>query len=505
MRQETRERQESLYIGGGFIDAQLLLIIPLAHGYCIEEGIRRLVFERRIPSEIWEQEPYGTILSSYEVSYSGLNQLGHLNTLFRKMQKALGFVVSAFRLADKSSARMLLSRSAWYEKQLRHAVWDEARRSAPDGKLLLSFLGKWISAIRVLLSADEARSLVKRYQVASAFLGHTVYTSRALLAEFGRSGIDVFAHANGVLYRTPREYDSSWSVMSRKGWEHLFGFVDQHSLEASRFSRMGPKGSLEETGLETLEGEDDLSRSGPNAIFLHVFRDSPFNHIDEDRIFVDYVDWVVQTLRIISNSKECWVIKKHPSAGKWGEDQDKWLDSITNEVFGPAGLPSHITIIGDESEYVSLIATAKRIVTFSGTVHLEAAALGTRPIVICDVTMTAVEPSALAKPRNLKDYESLLTDPLNPNLLELPEETMKIARTLLYCLDNALTLNNDIGVFHVYRGDSKSTFDELFGSTLMGIRPWLQNLVSQGRSLGKGSTRTFSPNLFQKMGRTFKY
>jgi hypothetical protein len=505
MRQEAKERQESLYIGGGFIDAQLLLIIPLAHGYCIEKGIPRLVFERRIPSEIWEQEPYGTILSSYEISYPGVNRLGYLNTLFRKMRKALGFVVSAFRLAYKSSAIMLLSRSAWYEKQLRHAVWDEARRSAPDGELLLSFWRKWISAIRVLLSAEEARSLVKTHQVVSAFLGHTVYTSRALLAEFGRSGIDVFAHANGVLYRIPPESDSSWSVMSRRGWEHLFRFVDQHSLETSRISQMGPKKSFEETGLETLKEEDNLPRSGPNAIFLHVFRDSPFNHIDEERIFVDYVDWVVQTLRIISNSKEDWVIKKHPSAGKWGEDQDKWLDSITHDVFGPAGLPGHITIIGEGNEYASLIATAKRIVTFSGTVHLEAAALGTRPIVICDVTMTAVEPSGLAKPRNLEEYESLLLDPLNPNLLDLRDETMKTARTLLYCLDNHLTLNNDIGVFHVYRGDSKSTFDELFASTLMGIGPWLENLVSQGRSLGKGSTRTFSPHLFQKLGRTFKY
>ena len=50
---------------------------------------------------------------------------------------------------------------------------------------------------------------------------------------------------------------------------------------------------------------------------LHIFKDSPFTNIDRNRIFADYYVWVLETLKIISQSKEKWVIRKHPSADRW--------------------------------------------------------------------------------------------------------------------------------------------------------------------------------------------
>ena len=43
-----------------------------------------------------------------------------------------------------------------------------------------------------------------------------------------------------------------------------------------------------------------------NVIMLHVFRDSPFTNLDRSRIFPDYYTWVVETLKIVENSKENW-------------------------------------------------------------------------------------------------------------------------------------------------------------------------------------------------------
>ena len=57
---------------------------------------------------------------------------------------------------------------------------------------------------------------------------------------------------------------------------------------------------------------------------LHIFKDSPFTNIDRNRIFADYYVWVLETLKIISQSKEKWVIRKHPSADRWGEDQKNY-------------------------------------------------------------------------------------------------------------------------------------------------------------------------------------
>ena len=41
-----------------------------------------------------------------------------------------------------------------------------------------------------------------------------------------------------------------------------------------------------------------------NVIMLHVFRDSPFTNLDRSRIFSDYYTWVVETLKIVENSKK---------------------------------------------------------------------------------------------------------------------------------------------------------------------------------------------------------
>ena len=66
-------------------------------------------------------------------------------------------------------------------------------------------------------------------------------------------------------------------------------------------------------------------------IFLHVFKDSPYSCIDKKRIFGDYFDWFVSTLRIIGSPNEEWQIRIHPSSKKWGEDQKKL--SIIQKIF----------------------------------------------------------------------------------------------------------------------------------------------------------------------------
>ena len=46
-----------------------------------------------------------------------------------------------------------------------------------------------------------------------------------------------------------------------------------------------------------------------NVLMLHIFKDSPFENIDRDRIFSDYYNWVLETLKILKYSKENWVIR----------------------------------------------------------------------------------------------------------------------------------------------------------------------------------------------------
>ena len=67
---------------------------------------------------------------------------------------------------------------------------------------------------------------------------------------------------------------------------------------------------------------------------LHVFRDSPFFILDQKRIFSDYIDWIVNTLIILKETNEQWIIRPHPSRQLWGEDSSKFFFKIYNQVFG---------------------------------------------------------------------------------------------------------------------------------------------------------------------------
>ena len=69
------------------------------------------------------------------------------------------------------------------------------------------------------------------------------------------------------------------------------------------------------------------------SFFLVIFKDSSFDDIDIKRIFPDYYSWVVETLKIVKDSKETWILRKHPSADRWGENQKKIINDIFNDVF----------------------------------------------------------------------------------------------------------------------------------------------------------------------------
>ena len=124
-----------------------------------------------------------------------------------------------------------------------------------------------------------------------------------------------------------------------------------------------------------------------NVIFLHVFKDSPYSCIDKKRIFGDYFDWFVSTLRIIGESNEEWQIRIHPSSKKWGEDPKKIIN-YTKKFFFDGKFPKNIEFINQKLSNLKSFKSAKRVVTFSGHAHIEAACFGIRPIIISRTTLS---------------------------------------------------------------------------------------------------------------------
>ena len=55
----------------------------------------------------------------------------------------------------------------------------------------------------------------------------------------------------------------------------------------------------------------------------------------------------IRNLKIISQSKEKWVIRKHPSADRWGEDQKKIINEIFFKIFRDK-IPKNIVFENNE-------------------------------------------------------------------------------------------------------------------------------------------------------------
>ena len=67
-----------------------------------------------------------------------------------------------------------------------------------------------------------------------------------------------------------------------------------------------------------------------------------FNIVDNERIFNDYFDWFIETIKILKDSKENWLIKLHPSHVQWGENQRIVINSLLK--MNKLSLPSNVFI-----------------------------------------------------------------------------------------------------------------------------------------------------------------
>ena len=489
---------ESIYIGNGFIDSQLVAVIPLAHGYCTERKIQRLVFERPLPATIFKNHELSQILSQYEVVVPNEGTSPRLTRTGRILMSAVVQLIPGLQLAAGTSRRSLLSEGSWFDIQLRHGVWDQAMQAVPDGTLTLSFGRRVVAAIAARLAVRRGKRLVQQEHVVSAFLGHSVYAGRGLLAELARRGVDVLAHADGVVYRVPNDRDTSWSMMAPAMWESRMKFVTKTQLSEFWSARKTGKSTYSEALAASVKTRDVEKTTPKNVILLHVFRDSPFNFIDTSRIFADYVEWVTQTLRIIRGSQEKWLIKLHPSATRWGENQATWLDKIGEGVFGRNAWPTHIEISDSAYSNVELFQHASRVVTYNGTAHLEGACWGIKPVIVSEVTLGSFDSNAVLKPADLGAYEELLMLPHNSNVFRLSESEQGSARKLLYIRENFLSFQQDVGWLDTYRGDEPAVFRDSFESTIAKVGYFAPLLVEQGQALAQGHPRTASLRFFPR-------
>lgn len=481
------ESESSVFIGGGFSASQLLWVLPVVDGFCRQKNISKMVLERGLSRKLISLPHVQKVLERYEVVSlrSTSDGVGRI----QRMVQAAGASVRPIRLLALVfgvSREILLQQTDRHRSQIRHAVWDSACLRMGEGSIAPSFFEKLLAGVGVLVAEKQAHHAVRKHGVSTAFLGHTVYHSRATLATFHSLGVQVFAHAAGVMYECPIEEDASWGSPSPPIWPKIVSLFSDAEVESYWQGRTIGKSSYADSEAAA-RGIKVVEKSTPkNLVLLHVFRDSPFNQIDESRIFSDYIDWVTNSLLTIAMSEETWLIKTHPSAKRWGENQETWLSEICKFVFGSPNLPPNVLMSEGEYSNMELFAHVNRVVTFGGTGHLEAAGWGIKPITVMDVGLARLDPSAVLVPRNKNQYRSLLLLPSESADFTLSEAQIALARSLLYARENVLTLGPSVGHLAVYKGDPANIRDADFENVLRTVSRRTDKLTILGNQLARG-------------------
>ena len=217
--------------------------------------------------------------------------------------------------------------------------------------------------------------------------------------------------------------------------------------------------------------------------------------MDKDRIFYDYFEWVIETLKIIENSNEKWSLRIHPNAHRWGENQIFIINKILKNF---PNLSRKILI---DNSYVSnnyIFRNVNRVVTFSGTSHLEASCYKIKPIMISRSTLESIDAKYVLKPKNLNEYKNfLLKDCSNPIFIQ-KAKVSSISKILLFIRENVLTLISDLNAINTYRNDKKNLKNKEFKNIQKSLNSKENYLLELGQNLNKNLTHTFSKKFLKK-------
>jgi hypothetical protein len=488
--------KKSIYCGGGFFDNQLLWIIPIIDGYCVANKVKTIIFERKLSNRLLKNTHISSIVKNYHILSlkDNISFIQHLNIIIFYFRNCFKIIYYSLIINRK----ILLNKNlSWKKIQIYHSIWDTSFFYLKDGDLSPNFFHKLKATLKVFLNIYFAYCLKKK-KISAAFMGHPVYTARAMIAVFREFKIRIIIEAMHSLYILPLLFDNAWSILDKRT---LFKLHNNKILNQSlTYWKARLKGNANYEDARIAFNKKIYKKKNynfNNIILLHIFRDSPFNIIDRERIFSDYVDWIDNTLRIIKNSNEEWIVKPHPNFKRWGENSYKTYQEILNKIINKHEI-KNIKYFDEKISNIELLKNAKRIVTFSGTAHLEAACLGLRPIVISNCTLASFpDEKFVFKPKNLYQYKKLLLTDSKSFIFKLSNKQKKYAKFILFIRENIINLSKSLGSASVYRSDGDKIRDHVFNNTFKKLDKNKYFLRVTGKYLGKEIKNTISEKYFK--------
>ena len=476
-----------LYIGGGFAKHTYPWLIPIIDGFCTQKGITTLIFNE-IPVKKLEEFPsLKPILSKYKI----LNEK-KLIPFWIIFTRPLFIVLHAFILLLNFRRKDALNKSkSWYESQILHSILDQENLFHLGAAGIPRFFARLWGCVLSAREKHRIEYLLNNFKIDGAFLGHSVYRYRVLLANFREKNIPVINQAMFNCHLQKNNKDIYFASLENNKYDYIKKKIDPKEIKSYWNKRLVGKGTYDLANYA--QSVKNINSEFPkNLVFLHIFKDSPFNTIDRDRIFLDYYEWVVETLKILKESKEKWTIKIHPSSYRWGENKNHLIKTLIKNIYKDQ--VSNIELIQTELTNLDIFRNCNRLVTFSGTCHLEVACHGVRPITIQETQLEEFNKTYVLKPNDLNSYREMLLEPNSSNIFKLKSNEIEECRFLLFVREKILTLKENLSQTDVYRGDSKSRFASEIDKLKITLPNNIENLTDNGENLAKGFSHCFSKN-----------
>ena len=493
--------KNAVYVGGGFSQDQLLWIIPIVCEKYKGTKINKIIFEEDPDNNVLANTKIKNYLDEYKVINKKELELfknKYLNYLYI-------FILNFFKILNFTffvNRKKILNQKNWFKCQLNHAFWDICLKGIKDSKLEPGIKHKFFSILQCCYYLNLSKILVNN-GVKEVFLGHSVYHSRAMLAYFRLlSYIKIFTKAAFGIQRQELNKDIAWHYISKKKLRLVKNKINKSEILKYFSKRISGKGNYYDANFASLNSNSKIKYRKFNTIFLHVFRDSPFNVIDNKRIFVDYFEWFEKTLQIIKNSKEIWLVRFHPSHRRWGENQEKTLKSFFKKIFDKNNF-KNIIMCNQKISNNYLIKNSNKILTFSGSVQLEAACFGKKAITIMP-NHRNIDVNLSITPRNYDDYKNilLLQEKNFMNLCSLSTHQILLSKYLLYIRENIHYLKKDLNGFEILKNDSTKIKNKNFKSIFETINNNVTFFKQNAALLRNNSSHTITSNhinLFQNI------
>ena len=132
------------------------------------------------------------------------------------------------------------------------------------------------------------------------------------------------------------------------------------------------------------------------------------------------------------------------------------------KVFG-THYPKNIKFEENLKSNIDQYRITKRLVTFSGNSHLEAACFGIKPIVISNTTLCDFGRRFFFKPKKIKEYRKLLLFGKKEKFQISSKEISQSKRIIFNSRGNKFFDN--VKSHHLFRSDPKSLFSLMFRKT----------------------------------------